>query len=67
MAIVVGLAVGLLVGGLVIAWLSGTVKHQPLASIVYYVGIGLVIVGLVLLLTPVMVWVEAQLRSMLRT
>lgn len=48
------------------AYLSGTVKHSPLNTVVYWVGIALVVVGLILLLAPVIAWVDTQLRSMLR-
>lgn len=65
MHVILGLAVGLILAGLVMAWLSGSMKHPLLVKVVFVVGVVLVIVGLVLLLTPVLVWVNGQLRSML--
>lgn len=66
MTVMIGVALGLILAGLVMCWLAGTVKPPLLSTVIRYVGIGLVIVGLVLLLTPVLVWVNAQLRSMLQ-
>jgi sulfite exporter TauE/SafE len=64
--VVISLGIGLILAGLVMAWLSNTVKHATLATVVYYVGIALVVVGLILLLAPVVSYVDTQLRSMLR-
>lgn len=65
MHVVVGLAVGLLLAGLVMAWLSGALRPPLLAAIAYWVGVVLVAVGLVLLLTPVLIYVNGVLRGML--
>lgn len=65
MTIILGFALGLILAGLVMVWLSPGVKQSLLAQIVYWAGILLIIVGLVLLLTPVLIWVNLQLRSML--
>ena len=65
MTLIIGLALGLILCGLLMAWLSPGMKQPLLVTIVYWVGVVLVIVGLVLLLTPVLVWVNAQLRAML--
>ncbi len=65
MTIVVGLALGLILAGLVMAWLAGSLRQPVLAGIVYWVGVALVVVGLILLLTPVIVWVDSQLRAIL--
>lgn len=64
MHIIIGLSVGLIIAGLVMAWLSGSVRQPVLANVVYWVGIVLIIVGLILLLTPVIVWLNVQLRQM---
>ena len=64
MTIIVSLAVGLIVAGLVIAWLSGS-AGPTLGGIVRVVGIVLVVVGMVLLVAPVVAWVDVQLRMML--
>lgn len=65
MHIIIGLALGLILGGLLMCFLSGSVKQPLLAKIVYWTGIVLVVAGLVLLLTPILVWVNIQLRAML--
>jgi len=65
MTVIIGLAIGLIVAGLVMAFLSGSMKYPLLVSVVFWVGVGLVVVGLVLLLTPVLVWLNGQLRAML--
>lgn len=65
MHIVIGLALGLVLAGLLMAYLCGSVQQPVLKTIVYWVGLVLIVVGLVLLLTPVLIWVNLQLRSML--
>ena len=65
MTVIIGLALGLLIGGLVVAWLSSAMKQPTLATIVYWVGVVLVLIGLVLLLTPVLVWISTQIREMI--
>jgi hypothetical protein len=65
MAVVIGLSLGLIVAGLIMVWLSSGIKQVSLGKVVYWVGIALVVIGLILLLTPVLVWVNTQLRSML--
>ncbi len=65
MAVVIGLALGLILVGLIMTFLSGSVKYPLFIKIVFWVGLGLVVVGLILLLTPVLVWLNVQLRSML--
>ena len=65
MHIVIGLALGLILGGLLMVWLCGGIAQQTLKSVVYWVGIVLIVIGLILLLTPAVVWLNLQLRSML--
>jgi hypothetical protein len=65
MAIVIGLALGLIVVGLVMAFLGPKSIPGVLGRVVFWVGVALVVIGLILLLTPVLVWVNVQLRSML--
>lgn len=67
MYVVIGLAMGMILGGLLMAFLCGSIQQATLKALVYWVGIVLVIVGLILLLTPVVVWVNVQLRAMLGT
>lgn len=65
MHIVIGLAIGLIIAGLAMCWLCGGIKEPILSRIVYWVGVVLVIIGLILLLTPVLIWINAQLQAML--
>lgn len=61
----IGVALGLILVGLLMCLLCTAVKHGLLSTIVYYVGIILLIVGLILLVTPVLIWLNVQLRSAL--
>lgn len=63
MHIIIGLALGLILVGLLMCWLKGSIHQPTLASVVYWTGIVLVVVGLILLLTPVLLWINLQLRS----
>ncbi len=65
MYVVIGLALGLILGGLLMVFLCKGIEQGLLKTIVYWVGIVLIIVGLVLLLTPVLVWVNVHLREMM--
>jgi len=65
MYIVIGLALGLILVGLVMVLLCSSIQQLLLKAVVYWTGIVLVVVGLVLLITPVLVWVNVQLRAML--
>ena len=59
------LGLALLLGGLVVCWLSASAKYPLLVKVVLIIGIVLVVIGCVLLITPVIVWVDGQLRAML--
>jgi hypothetical protein len=61
------ISLALIVAGLLMCWLSSAVKYPIIVSVVLWTGIVLVVVGLVLLLTPVIVWINWQLRSILGT
>jgi hypothetical protein len=65
MTVIIGLAIGLIIGGLIILFLSGSAKFPLLVGILFWVGIVMVVFGLILLLTPVLVWFNNQIRSML--
>ena len=65
MHVVVGLALGLVLGGLLMVYLCGGIQQETLRTVVYWTGAVLVVVGLVLLLTPAVVWLNLQLRSIL--
>jgi len=67
MTIVVGVAVGLVLAGLAICWLSSGAGNPTAVSIFWWVGIVLAVVGVILLVTPVLNWIYAQLRVMLAT
>ena len=56
---------GLIIAGLLMAFLSGSMKFALLVSIVFWTGVGCVIVGLILLLAPVIVYLSNQLHQML--
>ncbi len=62
MTVIIGLAIGLILAGLIMT------RFPPpgtLGVVVYWVGVVLIVVGLVLLVTPAMVWLNTQLRAML--
>lgn len=59
------LALALILAGLLMCWLAPKTGISWLTTVVFWAGIILVVVGLVLLLTPVLVWLNAQLRAML--
>lgn len=61
---IVPLAIGLILGGLVICWLRDKPGNALLALVLWWVGIIMVVIGLVLLLAPVFVWLDHQLVSM---
>jgi hypothetical protein len=65
MAVVVGLAVGLLLAGLLVCYLSGSLKPPLLATVAYWLGIVLAAAGCVLVLQPILNWIAAQLRTAL--
>ena len=65
MTVIIGLALGLILAGLVMAWLSAQMRYPLLVTVVFWVGVVLVVVGLILLLTPVIVWLDNNLRAML--
>lgn len=67
MAAFVGLAVGLILAGLAIAWLSRQAGTLLLSTIFWWVGVVLAVVGLILLVTPVLNWLYVQIRTALAT
>ena len=67
MAIMIGLGLGLLIGGLLVMYLSPAAHNPALVAIVWYIGAVLVVFGVVLLVTPVMVWVYNNVRQMVET
>jgi hypothetical protein len=59
------IALGCIIGGLVICFLSSS-AGPTLGKILWVVGIVVIIVGLILLLTPALVWCDKQLRDALQ-
>lgn len=64
--VVVGLAFLLILVGIAMA-IAGDRGLRPgtLALVVYWVGVALIVIGLIFLLSPVILWVNAQLHAML--
>ncbi len=64
MTMIIPLAIGLVIGGLIIFWLRGSAP--PLLQVpLYWLGVILVVLGLLLLFVPVAIWVRDQLVVML--
>lgn len=59
------LALLLLLGGLSIIYMHKSVPYQTLSTILLWVGIFLVTVGLILFATPILYWLNLQLRTVL--
>lgn len=64
MTVMLGLGLGLLIGGLVVMWLSTSAHYPPLVQAVWWIGLVLVVFGVVLLITPVMVWLYNNVQAM---
>ncbi len=66
MVITVGVALVLLIGGLVIIWLSEkALKPGLAATIVWWIGAAIATLGALLVLTPVLVWITHQFSDAL--
>lgn len=65
MAIMIGLGLGLLIGGLVVMWLSPSTHNPTLVNLIWWVGAVLAVFGVVILVTPMLVWVYNQVHAML--
>ncbi len=65
MAVVLGVAFACIVVGIFMAWGSKQIGGGILPLVVYWVGVALIVVGLVLLLTPVLIYINNELRKML--
>jgi uncharacterized membrane protein YeaQ/YmgE (transglycosylase-associated protein family) len=63
MAMVIGIAVGLIVAGLLICFLSPQAGRA--STFFWWMGIILAVVGAVLVIAPVITWFAAQFHSML--
>lgn len=65
MAVYIGVALGLLIGGLVVCFLSGSVQHPLLVRVVWWIGLLLAVCGALLFLAPILAWLAANLRAAL--
>jgi hypothetical protein len=65
MTIILGLALGLIVVGIVMAVLADKLGNALLTTVVWWVGIVLIVIGLILLVSPVILWINGHLRQML--
>lgn len=63
MAIMIGLSLGLLISGLVIMLLSPSAHNPTLVTVIWWIGLVLVVFGVILLITPAMVWIYGQVRA----
>ena len=63
MAILIGLAIGLVVAGLIICRFSESAGRAK--NFFWWLGIILATVGAILLISPVIVWLDGNLRQML--
>ena len=65
MVIVFGLGLGLLLGGLLVMWLSPSAHNSILVAVVWWIGLVLVLFGVILLATPILVYIYNQVQAML--
>lgn len=63
MVVMLGLGLGLLIGGLAVMWMSPAARYQTLVVVVWWIGVVLVVFGVILLVTPAMVWIYEQVQS----
>lgn len=63
MLVMIGVAVGLVVFGLLICWLSPS--GGKAATMFWWIGIVLAVIGVILLIAPVVVYVAEHLRAAL--
>ncbi len=56
-------ALVLILAGLLMAWGRSAVPYAVLSTILLWVGLVLIAVGLVFLITPVLLWLDHQLRA----
>lgn len=65
MAIMIGLGLCLFIGGLVVMWFSPSAHNPTLVSVIWWVGAVLAVFGVVILVTPAMVWLYNQVHAVL--
>ncbi len=59
------IGVGCILAGLFIVTRAGNAGNPLLAAVVWWIGLVLIVFGAVLILTPVLIWFNKQLREML--
>ncbi len=57
------IAILMILAGLAMVCFADKARYPILCILVFWSGIALIIIGLILLLTPVLVWIYNQLRS----
>jgi hypothetical protein len=62
-AIYIGLAIGLIIGGLVICLLSGNAKQPFLITLFWWIGIIVAVVGLLLAIAPIVAWLAGTAKQ----
>ena len=66
MHIIIGLALGLTIGGLVVMLLAAkAIDNATLKTVFWWVGLIVALCGLFLLISPIVVWISGQLKAML--
>ena len=65
MTVFIGVALGLLIGGLIVCMLSGNLQYPTLVRVVWWLGLVLACCGALLFLAPILAWLAAQLRAAL--
>jgi hypothetical protein len=55
---------GIILAGILMAAYSGQLRYPLLKELVFWIGIAAIVVGVVVILTPVFVWLSAQIKSM---
>lgn len=61
--VVVSVALGMIIGGLLIAWLSSSAGKT--ASIFWWVGVIVAVLGLFLFVAPIVVYIAGHIRAAL--
>lgn len=67
MTIMIGLALGMMIGGLVLCLLSSHAKYEILKTLFFWVGLVIAILGLLLFLIRPIIWIAKQLQDAIGT
>lgn len=57
------LALAMLIGGLVVCFLSPSAKYPLAVKLFFWLGLIVACIGGLLLLTPILIWIGTQLRA----